>query len=49
MIPKGKQFHFVVRIRAKEREEALTEMSDKDMANCPTCSNLENACSCDHH
>lgn len=48
-IPDGKELPVVLQIRAKEGEKAVTEKFNLNLANCPTCSHAEYACTCDHH
>jgi len=48
VIPEGKELPVVLQIRAKEGEKAVTEKFNLNLAKCPTCSNPEYACTCDH-
>ncbi|MEO8614173.1 MAG: hypothetical protein ABI600_03450, partial [Luteolibacter sp.] len=47
-IPEGKELPVVLQIRAKEGEKAITTKFTLNLAKCPTCSNAEYACSCEH-
>jgi hypothetical protein len=47
-IPDGKELPVVLQIRAKEGEKPVTEKFNLNLAKCPTCSNAEYACACDH-
>ena len=47
-IPEGNDFPTVVQIRAKAGAKAVNEKFNLDLAKCPTCSNSEYVCKCDH-
>ena len=48
-IPEGKDLPVVLQIKVAANSKAVTEKFNLNMAKCPTCSNPEYACSCDHH
>lgn len=47
--PKGDDFPVVVQIKSKPLKKAVIEKFTLDLSPCPTCDNLEYACTCDHH
>lgn len=47
-VAEGKSLPVVLQIRAKEGDKAVTEKFNLNLANCPTCSHAEYACTCDH-
>lgn len=48
MIPEGKDLPVVVQIKHSPDAKADTAKFNLNLAKCPTCSNAEYACSCDH-
>ena len=49
VVPEGKELPVVLQIKVTPDSKAVTEKFNLNMAKCPTCSNPEYACSCDHH
>ena len=49
VVPEGKELPVVLQIKVTADSKAVTEKFNLNMAKCPTCSNAEYACSCDHH
>lgn len=47
-VPEGKNLPVVVQIKATPDAKAVTEKFNLNLAKCPTCSNAEYACSCEH-
>ncbi|MEO5715089.1 MAG: hypothetical protein ABIT37_16540 [Luteolibacter sp.] len=47
-IPEGKELPVVLQIKVTPESKAVTAKFNLNMAKCPTCSNAEYACSCDH-
>ena len=47
-IPEGKELPVVLQIKVTANSKAVSEKFSLNMAKCPTCSNAEYACSCDH-
>lgn len=47
-VPEGKELPVVLQIKVTPETKAVTEKFNLNMAKCPTCSNAEYACSCDH-
>ncbi len=48
-IPDGKELPVVLQIKVTPESKAVSEKFNLNLATCPTCSNPEYACSCDHH
>lgn len=48
VIPDGKELPVVVQIKTTPEAKSLTEKFNLNLAKCPTCSNAEYACSCEH-
>ena len=48
-IPEGKDLPVVLQIKVAANSKAVSEKFNLNMVKCPTCSNPEYACSCDHH
>jgi len=48
-VPDGKELPVVLQIKVTPGSKAVTDKFNLNMAKCPTCSNPEYACSCDHH
>ncbi len=47
-IPEGKDLPVVVQIKATPDAKSVTEKFNLNLAKCPTCSNAEYACTCEH-
>ncbi len=47
-IPEGKDLPVVVQIKVTPDSKAVSEKFNLNLAKCPTCSNSEYACACDH-
>ena len=47
-IPDGNDYPTVVQIRAKAGAKPVNEKFNLDLTKCPTCSNAEYHCKCDH-
>ena len=47
-IPDGKELPVVLQIKTTADAKAVTEKFNLNLAKCPTCSNSEYACTCDH-
>lgn len=48
VIPEGKELPVVLQIKTTSDAKAVTEKFNLNLAKCPTCSNAEYACSCEH-
>ncbi len=48
VIPDGKELPVVLQIKTTPDAKAVTEKFNLNLAKCPTCSNAEYACTCDH-
>ena len=48
VIPEGKGLPVVLQIKTTPEAKTVTEKFTLNMADCPTCSNAEYACTCDH-
>ena len=48
VVAEGKSLPVVLQIKVSPDTKSVTEKSNLNMSNCPTCSHLEYACSCDH-
>ena len=48
VIPDGKELPVVLQIKSAPDSMAVTEKFNLNLAKCPTCTNAEYACSCDH-
>jgi hypothetical protein len=48
VIPEGKELPVVLQIKVTPETKSVTEKFNLNLAKCPTCSNAEYACSCDH-
>lgn len=48
VIPDGKDLPVVLQIKATADSKAVSEKFNLNLAKCPTCSNAEYACTCDH-
>jgi hypothetical protein len=48
-VPEGKDLPVVVQIKVTPDSKAVSEKFNLNMSKCPTCSNSEYACACDHH
>tara|TARA_R110000850_G_scaffold30231_21_gene83418 strand:- start:4203 stop:4487 length:285 start_codon:yes stop_codon:yes gene_type:complete len=46
--PEGNDFPVVIQIKATADAEAVTEKFNLNLEECPTCSNKEYACTCEH-
>lgn len=47
-VPAGNDYPTVVEIKTDAKAKAVNEKIDLNMDKCPTCSNLEHACTCGH-
>jgi hypothetical protein len=47
-VPEGKELPVVLQIKVTPESKTVTEKFNLNLAKCPTCSNAEYACSCDH-
>lgn len=48
-LPEGNNFPLVIQIKATPESENVIEKFNLDLNVCPTCTNQEYACTCDHH
>jgi hypothetical protein len=48
VIPDGKELPVVLQIKVTPDSKAVSEKFNLNLAKCPTCSNAEYACTCDH-
>ncbi len=48
-VPEGKELPVVLQIKVTPDSKAVSAKFNLNMTICPTCSNAEYACSCDHH
>jgi hypothetical protein len=49
IIPEGNDLPTVVQIKAKPGAKNVTEKFNLNLSKCPSCKNLEYACTCNHH
>jgi hypothetical protein len=47
-LPAGNDFPTVVQIKATPNAKTVTEKFNLNLTKCPTCSNAEYACTCEH-
>jgi hypothetical protein len=48
VVAEGKSLPVVLQIKVSPDAKSVTEKFNLNMSNCPTCSHLEYACTCDH-
>lgn len=48
VVAEGKSLPVVLQIKVSPDTKSVTEKFNLNMSNCPTCSHLEYACTCDH-